>query len=272
MTDPVAGHYADEVDLAQLIAAALVRAGKDLTKLSPADLAAVDEFHVRGRAATLELAGTLDLQPGARVLDIGSGLGGPARTIAAAHGCHVTGIDLTAAFCLAATTLSSWVGLSERVDFRQADATALPFADASFDAALTIHVAMNVAAKDRLYAEAHRVLKPGGRFAVYDVLQGDGGDVLYPVPWAREPAISHLATPETMPRLLAAAGFTVLDSWDSSEAALHWFEAMAERAARAAPAVTFQAFLGNDFPTMIQNQRRNLEERRIRTVSYLCRA
>ena len=271
MVDQVTSHYAGDGDLAQVIADALRRAGKDPAKLGTADLAAVDEFHVRGRQATLELGRSLVLDATSRVLDIGSGLGGPARTLAETHGCHVTGIDLTAAFCAAATTLSNWVGLGEQVTFQQADATALPFADASFDAALTIHVAMNIAQKDRLYAEAYRVLKPGGRFAVYDVLQGEGGDVLYPVPWAREPAISHLATPETMPELLTAAGFTLLDSQDSTEAALHWFEAMAERLPQAAPAVTFQAFLGNDFPTMIRNQRRNLQERRIRTVSYLCR-
>jgi ubiquinone/menaquinone biosynthesis C-methylase UbiE len=272
VTHDVANHYSGGGDLSSVIADSLQRAGKDLDKLTTADLASVDEFHIRGRKATLELVQALNLDVSSRVLDIGSGLGGPARTLAESFGCHVTGIDLTQAFCDAATTLSRWVGLSGRVDFRQGDATSLPFGDAVFDAAMTIHVAMNIAAKDRMYAEARRVLKPGGRFVAYDVLQGEGGDVLYPVPWAREPSISHLATPETMPILLTDAGFRILGVEDSTEEGQRWFEEIAERMRITAPAVTFQSFLGNDFPAMARNQVVNLRERRIRTLSYVCEA
>ena len=196
MTNPVAVHYCEGGDLAQAIAARLQSAGKDLDALTTADLATVDEFHIRGRKATLELAERMSLRPESEVLDIGSGLGGAARALAETYGCHVTGVDLTPAFCQAAEALSGWLGLSERVAFEQADATALPFADDRFDAAMTIHAAMNIAAKPALYEEARRVVKPAGIFAVYDVLQGEGGEVLFPVPWAREPSISHLATPE----------------------------------------------------------------------------
>jgi ubiquinone/menaquinone biosynthesis C-methylase UbiE len=272
MADKVASHYAGGGDLAGVIAESLRKAGKDTSKLTTADLGSVDEFHIRGRKATLELAKWLDLGPASHVLDIGSGLGGPARTLAETYGCRVTGIDLTQAFCDAATTLTGWVGLSDQVSFRHGDATSLPFADGAFDAAMTIHVAMNIAAKDKMYAEAKRVLKPGGRFAVYDVLQGEGGEVLFPVPWAREPSISHLATPDAMRSLLADAGFEILEVHDSTEESQRWFEAMAARMAQTAPAVTFQAFLGNDFPAMTRNQVRNLQERRIRTVGYLCQA
>ena len=213
----------------------------------------------------------LGLDAGSHLIDIGSGLGGPARTVDEAHGCRVTGIDLTQAFCDAATVLSGWIGLGERVAFRQGDATALPFDDGTFDAAMTIHVAMNIAAKDRMYAEARRVLKPGGRFGVYDVLQGEGGTVHFPVPWAREPSISHLATPDEMVELLTAAGFGIEATVDSTEESEAWFEAMAARMSRSAPAVTFQTFLGGDFPAMARNQVANLRERRIRTVTYICR-
>ncbi len=164
VADDVSNHYGGGNDLAGAIADSLRRAGKDMDRLTTADLATVDEFHIRARKATLELAQSLNLDAASRVLDIGSGLGGPARTLAETFGCHVTGIDITQAFCDAATALSSWVGLSDRVDFRQGDATSLPFDDAVFDAAMTIHVAMNIAAKDRMYAEARRVLKPGSRF------------------------------------------------------------------------------------------------------------
>lgn len=107
--------------------------------------------------------------------------------------------------------MSDWVGLGSRVSFKQGDATNLPFENQIFDAAMTIHVAMNIAAKDKMYLEARRVLKPSGVFAVYDVLQGEGGEILYPVPWARDPSISHVATPEEMKSLLTNAGFKLLD-------------------------------------------------------------
>lgn len=272
MAEKVAGHYVSGSDLTDRIAASLRQGGKALDRLGTLDLATVDEFHIRGRKATLELAQALGLGATDHLLDIGSGLGGPARTVAESCGCRVTGIDLTAAFCDAATAMSRWVGLGERVAFRQGDATRLPFGDAAFDAAMTIHVAMNIAAKDRMYAEARRVLKPGGRFAVYDVLQGEGGEVVYPVPWAREPSISHLATPAAMQALLTGAGFRILSVSDSTAESEAWFSAMAARMAQAAPAVTFQVFLGDDFPAMARNQVQNLRERRIRTVSYLCQA
>ncbi|TAK48597.1 MAG: class I SAM-dependent methyltransferase [Xanthobacteraceae bacterium] len=272
MVDAVESHYRGGGDLSNVIAENLRKAGKDMDRLTTADFVTVDEFHIRGRKATLELAGYLNLDASSDVLDISSGLGGPARTLAETFGCHVTGIDLTQAFCDAATTLSGWVGLSDRVDFRQGDATSLPFDDNVFDAAITMHVAMNIAAKDRMYAEARRVLKPGSRFVAYDVLQGEGGDVIYPVPWARERSISHLATPDAMTSLLSNAGFRIEKMEDSTEASQRWFEEMAGRMASSAPPVTFQTFLGNDFATMARNQVINLRERRIRTVSYVCKA
>jgi ubiquinone/menaquinone biosynthesis C-methylase UbiE len=255
------------------LAESLRKAGKDIGKLTTADLAAVDEFHIRGRAATLELTRLLNIGADSRVLDIGSGLGGPARTLVETYGCRVTGIDLTRGFCDAAVTLSGWVGLGDRVTFQQGDATSLPFSDGHFDAAMTIHVAMNIASKDRMYAEARRVLKPSGRFGVYDILRGEGGEVLFPVPWAREPSISHLATPDAMQSLLAGVGFKIMAVHDSTDESQQWFEAMAARMAQTgSPAVTFQAFLGGDFPEMARNQVKNLRDRRIRTVSYICEA
>ena len=271
MADKVASHYSDGRNLATAIAESLRKAGKDIGKLTTADLGTVDEFHIRGRKATLELGQTLNLNAGSSVLDIGSGLGGPARTLAETYGCQVTGIDLTQEFCDTATTLSTWVGLSDRVAFQQGDATHLPFADGLFDAAITIHVAMNIAAKDRMYAEARRVLRPGALFGIYDVLQGEGGEVRYPVPWAREPSISHVATPDTMVALLSGAGFKILSTQDSSEESQRWFESMAAMIAQGTqPPVTFRTFLGDDFPEMTRNMLGNLRDRRIRTVSYIC--
>lgn len=273
MVDKVADHYAGGGDIVSAIADSLKRAGKDQGQVTTAHLGTVDEFHIRGRHATLELARSLNISSASHVLDIGSGLGGPARTLVEAYGCHVTGIDIIQAFCDAATALSAWVGLADHLTFQQGDATQLAFADATFDAAMTIHVAMNIARKDLVYREAKRVLKPGGRFVAYDVVQGEGGEVLYPVPWAREPSISHLATPDEMKSLLTEAGFRIVEVQDSTEEGQRWFEAMAARMAGGVlPIVTFQTFLGNDFPEMARNQVRNLRERRIRTVTYVCEA
>ena len=236
-------------------------------------LATIDEFHVRGRTATLELAERMALDNNSHVLDIGSGLGGPARTVTEAYGSCVTGIDLTPEFCEAAKSLSDWVNLGDRVTFLQGDATKLDFENDTFDAAMTIHVAMNIARKDKIYAEAKRVLKSGGTFAVYDILQGEGGDVLFPVPWARTPEISHLATPSAMRALLTTADFEIVEELDSTGESQAWFEDMADRIAKKGPPpLTFREFLGDDFPQMTQNQVRNLAKRRIRTCTFICQS
>lgn len=272
MAEGVEGHYGGSGAIADAIAEALRAAGRDLQALSTADLAAVDEFHIRGREATHEIADALGIDASSTVLDIGSGLGGAARALAELRGCTVVGVDLTPAFCEAATALSQWTGLATRTSFHVGDATALAFEDASFDAAVTIHAAMNIPDKPAVYREAHRVLRPGGTFVVYDVLQGEGGDVRYPVPWARDASISHLATTEETRTMLAAAGFALVAEHDSTERSLAWFESVAAaHASGTRPPVTFAVFLGDDFGEMARNQVTNLADRRIRTVTFTCR-
>ena len=273
MADKVQTHYGGGEDLAHQIAIKLEKAGKNINKLTTEDLSAVDEFHIRGRKATLELGQHMALTRQACILDIGSGLGGPARTLAQEYGCHVTGIDLTQAFCDAANQMSEWVNLESNTNFQQGDATNLPYDDDQFDTAMTIHVAMNIRAKDEMYAEAKRVIKPGGVFAIYDVLKGEGGDVLFPVPWAREPSISHLETREAMEQMLTRTGFEVIKVEDSSAESHAWFQEMMNRMSESGPPpVTFQTFLGDDFPEMVRNQIQNLADRCIRTVTFVCKA
>ncbi len=273
MAIDVETHYGGSGDLAALIKERLAASGKDLSRLTNEDLAIVTEFHIRGRKATLELAARMELVPDCHVLDIGSGLGGPARTLAERYGCRVTGVDLTRAYCEAAAEMSAWVGLADKVRFVHGDATSLGFEPASFDAAMTIHVAMNIAAKDKLYAAAKRALKPGRIFAVYDVLRGEGGPVIFPVPWARDPSISHLATPGEMRELLTGAGFAIEQEIESTEESAAWFQQKATGMAKPGPMpLGFGLFLGAEYGTMARNQVQNLAERRIRTVAYLCRA
>lgn len=170
-----------------------------------------------------------------------------------------------------ATALSEWTGLSDRTHFHLGDATATGLPGASVDAALTVHVAMNISDKPALYAEAFRVLRPGGSFVVYDVLQGEGGELHYPAPWANDSSTSFLATAEDMRQLLPAAGFEVISEVDSSDESLAWFQQMRARIQRdGPPPVTFAAFLGDAFSLMAANQVANLAERRIRTVMFVC--
>lgn len=272
MTRPGVEQHYTRSGLIEAIRAGLRTSGKDLDKLTPADLAPIDEFHVRGRHATLELAKTVQPRATDRVLDIGCGLGGASRVLASTYGCHVTGVDLTAEYCRTAAELAAWVGLSDRVDYRQADALDLPFENGMFDIVWTQHAVMNIPDKAQLYGEAHRVLKPGGRFALYDVLQGAGGPVHFPVPWAREPSISHLVMPERLRELLEQAGFQVIGWRDTTAEGHDWFTQMTRRMKESGPPpVSFALLLGADYPAMAENQRRNLEENRIALIEAVCR-
>lgn len=271
INDVIQTHYA-RPDIGSVILSALEKAGKDLDHLTPEDLAPIDEFHIRGRTATLELARAAGLQANQRVLDVGSGVGGTSRCLAKEFGCHVTGLDLTDEYCRAAAMLTGKTGLSQLIDYRQGDATRLPFDDGVFDVVWTEHVAMNIPDKPLLYTEMHRVLKPGGTLAVYDVLAGPSGPVLFPVPWASTPEASFLVQPDDLRRLLEDAGFTISDWIDTTEAARTWFAALVEKIQREGfPSLGFHVLLGADFQAMAQNQGRNLQEGRIVLAQVIAR-
>lgn len=256
-------HYA-RPDLGKLILAALEKAGKDIERLTPEDLAPVDEFHIRGRAATLELAHAAGIDSTKQVLDVGCGVGGSSRCLAREFGCRVTGIDLTDEYCRVAAMLSERIGLSALVSYRHGDALNLPFAGDTFDVLWTEHAATNIPNKTGLYREMYRVLKPGGTLAIYDILAGPSGPVLFPVPWARLPETSFVVTPEELRRLLDQAGFRIVDWADTTDAARAWFASLADRIRKEGlPPLGFHVLLGQDFKDMARNQRRNLEEGRI---------
>jgi len=271
VNEAIQTHYT-RADLGDVILAALEKAGKNVNRLMPEDLAPIDQFHIRGRTATLELARAAGLDSAKYVLDVGSGVGGTSRCLAKEFGCRVTGIDLTDEYCRAATMLTAKTGLAHLVDCRQGDATKLPFDDQAFDVVWTEHVAMNIPDKTRLYKEMHRVLKPGGTLAIYDVLAGPSGPVLFPVPWARTPDTSFLVQPNELRKLLEGAGFTITDWSDTTEAARAWFVALAEKIRKEGfPPLGFHVLLGGDFQAMAQNQGRNLQEGRIVLAQIVAR-
>jgi ubiquinone/menaquinone biosynthesis C-methylase UbiE len=268
----VVRHYGS-TDLERNVLAALKAAGKDVERLSIDDLSELDEFHLGWRAQTAGLADRLKLTPVEHLLDIGCGIGGPARYCAARHGCEVTGLDLTPSFISLAKLLTERCDLSDKVAFREGSALAMPFTDASFDAAIMIHVGMNIADKPRLFGEARRVLKNGGRFAVYDVMLTGDTPLAYPMPWSEHPETSFVAGPAQYREWLAAAGFRLDSEINQRDTVLQKVAAMRAQAAQDGPPLLgLHVIMGPQAKERLKNVMAALEKGLIAPVEMILRA
>jgi SAM-dependent methyltransferase len=266
----VAQHYADEELLGRILAG-LEASGANLDDLQPHELAPVEEFHIGGRKATVHAVEQMSLNREHHVLDVGCGIGGAARYLAAQTGCAVTGIDLTPEYISVAVRLNEMTGMSERVHFEVASALDIPYADAAFDAAITLHVAMNIRERAALYSEIARVLKPGATFYLFDVMKKSEGRLAFPVPWAQSEDTSHLTTPDEMLELLDEAGFEVQEVSDRTDFALEFFRENRQAAASGSPPLGVSVVMGDSAAEKLGNVMRNIEAGYIAPVQMVTR-
>ncbi len=268
----VAAHYTSGSLLDRVMArldAADVTRPVDIDLLGP-----VDEFHIGGRLATEPFLAKIGVGAGDRVLDLGCGLGGPARFAAKSTGAFVTGIDLTDEFVETGRALTELTGLADQVDLVQGSILDLPFAAGSFDAAYMIHVGMNVADKAGVALQVASMLKPGGVFGIYDVMRVGAGEMHYPVPWAHEESQNALATPETYREALLQAGFTVESEVDRTGFAKEFFARLAanQQGPGGPPPLGLHLVMGADTSAMVRNMVQNISEGRIAPIEMIARA
>jgi ubiquinone/menaquinone biosynthesis C-methylase UbiE len=271
--EQVAQHYSHGA-LERTLLEALKAAGKNPDKLELADLEPFDEFHAGGREATVEFGSQMGRGRGSYVLDVGCGVGGPARYFAQALGWRVVGVDLTREFVEVATSLSKRAGMDGSVSFHQASAVATPFEDRTFDGAYTIHVGMNIEDKVSLFREVRRVLKPGGTFGIFDIMREGAGPLTFPLPWARTKETSFVESAETYREFLQTAGFQVERERNRRAFAVEYFRKVQARAAANGgkpPALGLHLLVGREWPQRIQDFIADLGRGLVAPVEMICR-
>ena len=252
--------YWSRPQLAETLLNAVSASGLDLRTATPEALAPLDQFHGGSKEATRALARQAEVRAGMRVLDVGGGLGGPARMLAVEYGAQVTVLDLTADYLRTGALLTARMGLTEQVRFCHGHAFNLPFPDGSFDCVWTQNSGMQIADKVRLYREFFRVLRPAGHLAQLEPVAGPVQPPYFPLMWASTAAGSHLLTAEALREVILATGF-VERSW---QPAARFPESAAPPVP---PHLTIQYLVMQERFQAIQEARvRNTAEDRLRTV------
>jgi ubiquinone/menaquinone biosynthesis C-methylase UbiE len=246
----VAAHYTKGT-LQDKILSALRNAGKDIDRISADDLALLDNFHVGGREATEALADVMGVRPEMHLLDVGCGIGGPARYFAQ-RGCQVTGIDLSEEFIQVAESLTRVLKLDAKLVFHRASALEIPFTAATLDGAYMIHVGMNIADKSGVFGEVGRVLKPGGQFAIFDIMRAGNEPLEFPMPWAATPETSFVASAPEYRDALEAAGFRIVHQRSRRPFAIEFIQKMAAQSGKG-PVLGVHLLMGEQAPAMLKN-------------------
>ena len=265
-------HY-DHGDVLGAIERGVQALGKTPQTVTLEELSAADEFHVGGRQASIDFMDQIAPEKGQELLDIGCGLGGPARFVASRYECHVTGIDLTAEYVSAGQALCEWTGFAERVSLRQGSALEMPLEDASFDHAYMMHVGMNIADKVKLCTEILRLLRPGGCFGIYDIMRTGEGDLRFPVPWSSLPETSFVEPAEFYKTALTAAGFSIEAERNRRDFALAFFDQQKAKRAEAGgpPPLSLSVVMGENTHEKLSNMVANVAAGRIAPVEIIAR-
>ena len=265
-SNPIQSYYSPD-QLVEKITAALIECGRGLDNLTLDDLQPVDEFHIRGLTATLELIKLSGFSADMHILDVGCGVGGSSRRLAQVRGCRVTGIDLSERYIAAARALSDMVGMQDQVRFDVGSALDLPCNDEDFDGIWSIQMNMNIHDKATWLKELYRVLRPGGRLVLYEVCAGPDSPVYFPVPWAQDASMSCLIPPSAFRDELVSAGFAI-DHWqDKTDLAYAAFAQVAEPIGTPElPELGVHLLVGEDILTKAYNLRRNLEAQRVSLI------
>jgi ubiquinone/menaquinone biosynthesis C-methylase UbiE len=268
--DTVATHYTHGA-LLRAILDGVQRLGKSPDTVTVEDLGPVDEFHIGGRVATKSFLDQLEIAADDHVLDVGCGLGGASRFAAQQYGCRVTGIDLTHEYVKTGEVLCSWVGLDNRITLEQGDATATSYSDGAFDKVYMMHVGMNKANKHALASELRRVMRPGGRLGIYDVMRVGDGDLSFPVPWATTPEESDVWSPDEYKAALEAAGLRVIAERNRSAFALEFFSQLQARAGSAGgpPPLGLHILMGDAAAEKVKNMVENVSQNRVAPVELI---
>lgn len=268
----VSDHYAHG-NLIAAIQNGLTLMGKTTSTVTVDDLAPVDEFHIGGRKATVELMERLQPSPTDHLLDIGSGLGGAARFVADRYRCLVTGIDLTREYVEAGRDLCEWVGLNDRVSLHHANALSIPFPDGTFSAAYMLHVGMNIEDKSKLFSEAARIMRSGSLFGIYDVMRTGDGELNYPIPWATTRESNAVARLEQYRTALQSAGFEILSERNRRDFALAYFNQLQPKvsATDSPPPLGLHTLMGERRKSQVRNMIENISSGRIAPIELIAR-
>ena len=258
----VSGHYGWP-GLMDAIEHEIRRVGIEPEDVTVAQLAPLDNYHAFRLAGTVALAAAAGISAADRVLDVGGGIGGPARQLADRFGCTVTVLDLTREYCAVGERLTTWTHLGNRVSFVNASALDMPFEDASFDVVWTQHASMNISNKDGLYREVARVVRPGGRFAFFDILAGSNQPIHFPVPWAADPSFSFLLSPSETRTLIASKGFREMTWLIGADLKTELDRSDQSDPKDQVPLLDSGLLNGPDSAAMGENVARNLKEGRI---------
>ncbi len=272
LDENISAHYTHG-NLLSAVKNGIKQLGKTSSSTTVEDLAPLDEFHIGGREASLDFLDQLNFTAEDHLVDVGCGLGGASRFVAKQYKSKVTGIDLTPEYIEVGEALCTWVGLDNLVTLQQGSALSMPFDDSVFDGGYMMHVGMNIKDKVGLFKEIFRVLRSRANFGVYDVMQIEEGELMYPVPWATTAGESEVTSPEQYKQAMEEAGFIVMAERNRLDFALSFFEQLQKRSTTTSglPPLGLHILMGDNTITKVQNMIKNVSAGYIAPIELIAK-